>query len=138
MKSKGIFIKFAIPFLLGASSLNAEAVCSTSDIAGTWKVFGGTTSFLFQGFGRGKLTFASDGSLITATSVVNLSDGTVLNFSSGQVNVANGCRIWGNVATTIGVTIWLTDGQMDRNKSVIMGVYDRSDGDQGLINFVRK
>jgi hypothetical protein len=129
---------FAFQLNLSAVPPPPAPLCSTSDIAGTWKVFGGTTSPLFQGFWRGKLTFASDGSLITATSVVNLSDGTVLNFSSGQVNVGSGCRVWGSVATTIGVTIWLTDGQMDKNKSVVMGVYDRSDGDQGLINFVRK
>ena len=138
MKSKKLLIKFALPFLLGASSLNAEADCNISHIAGTWKVFGGSTSSSFEGFSDGKLTFASNGSLITGSSVLRLSDGTVLNISSGQANVTKGCRVTGNIVTTIGITLSLINGQMDINKSVVMGVYERSDGDQGLVNFVRK
>ena len=138
MKSKKLLIKFALPFLLGASVTNAEADCNITHIAGTWKVFGGSTSSSFEGFSTGRLTFASNGSLITGASVLRLSDGTVLNLSSGQATVHKRCRVTGNIATTIGITLTLIDGQMDINKSTIAGVYERSDGDQGLVNFVRK
>ena len=92
MKNKRMLIKFISSLLLGVFSLNAKAVCSTSDIAGTWKVFGGTTSADFHGYARGKLIFSSDGSLLTESSTLRSSGGTVVNFSSGQVNVSSSCK----------------------------------------------
>jgi hypothetical protein len=81
--------------------------------------------------------FSSDGSLLTESSTLRSSGSTVVNFSSGQVNVSSSCKVTGSFFTNVDVTILLTDGQMDVNKSVIMGVYRRSDGDLGLVNLVK-
>lgn len=67
--------------------------------------------------------FSSDGSLLTESSTLRSSGSTVVNFSSGQVNVSSSCKVTGSFFTNVDVTILLTDGQMDVNKSVI----DRSE-----------
>jgi hypothetical protein len=80
----------------------------------------------------------SGGSLLTESSTLRSSGSTVVNFPSGQVNVSSSCKVTGSFSTTVDVTILLTDGQTDINKSVVMGVYRRSDGDLGLVNLLKR
>jgi hypothetical protein len=75
--------------------------------------------------------------LNTASSSVILSDGTKVKFSSGNGKISSNCTTTGSLLTTVGVRFSLVDGHMDKGKTVISGVYKRSDGDLGLVNFVR-
>lgn len=128
---------FWLSILLGTLSLNAKAVCTASNIAGTWRVFSVTGAASFQGFGRGTMVFAPTGALNTRASSIGVSNGTVLRFAGGRVQVSRTCQTTGRIVTTAGIAITLVDGRLDTNKTVISGVYRRSDGDMGLVNFIK-
>lgn len=127
----------ALGFLLSALSSNVQAACVPSDIAGAWRVFAVTGSASFQGFGRGTVVFSNTGVLILRFSVILDSDGTLTRFRAGRARIARTCRATGSLVTNLGGSITVVDGQLDRTKSIISGVYRDSNGDVGLVNFIR-
>ncbi len=135
MNKKAIVILLSI--LLGTPSVNAQVACTTADLTGGWRIFAVTGSNAFTGFGRGTVFFTRVGVVRPALSGAVFSDGTLLRAITGQLRVAPGCRVTGTVFTNIGIRILLVDAQMDSGKTFISGVYRRSDGDVGMINFVR-
>lgn len=130
-------IIFLSAILCGALSPNAHAVCTTSDIAGAWRIFAITGSQFFQGVGRGTLLFSPTGVVNTQASFIVDSDGVRIGFLAGRTRVAPICNVVGRLLATSGVLIVLVDGRMDRNKTVISGVYRTSSGDLGLVNLIR-
>ncbi len=122
--------------LLTATSLDAHASCAAADLEGAWRVFNAATAGN-GGFGRGTLVFTATGALNTSKSSVTLSNGIQLTFASGQVRMQSNCNATGSATTTLGVKFNVVDARMDRQKTVISGVYSATNGDAGIINLAR-
>ena len=138
MKAKSIII-ISISFMfLGAFSLRADAACATSDLAGTWRGFAGSTAAGFGGYATGKFVFAADGSFIPGSSFIRLDNGTVFGFSGGQATVNTNCKVTGTFVTIPGIVLSMPNAQMSIDKTTATGVYDRSDGDKGIVNFFKR
>lgn len=132
-------IKKIIAFCLLSSALspNVQAACVPSDVGGVWRTFTVTGSSNFQGFGRGTLVFSATGVLNTASSFL-VSAGTLLRFARGRARISATCAATGSLLTNAGITMTLVDGQLDRGKTIISGVYRDARGDVGLVNLVRR
>jgi hypothetical protein len=120
-----------------ATSGTTQAACSPANAAGAWRIFGVTGSPSFQGFARGTVVLASNGTINTTASSITLSNNQTLKFRSGRAQLANNCRLTGSFLTNLGITFTIVDGQLNSTKNVVSGVYKRSDGDVGMFNLIK-
>ncbi len=150
MKTVKVIILSLASVAFGLTSLGAEAACTSSDIAGAWRVFSvtGSDNPRFQGVGQGTLVFETNGALNTKLSSFTLSNVGTVKFSKGNSTVTNACQVRATAqaqASIGGIVIVFTlnafDGQMNSNKNVISGVYKLNvpgiGTDNGLYNLIK-
>jgi len=126
-------------FIDNFSPVAANAACALSNLAGTWSVYSGSTNTQFGGYGYGKLTFNTTGALTvsSAVSFLELKGGTKITFKSGSIKMLSNCIPFGTLTTTNNITFNFTNARLNNSKNTILGVYDRTDGDYGMINLIR-
>lgn len=133
--------KHVIALLITFSPVAANAACplSNKELAGTWSAYSSSTNIQFGGYGYGKLTFKIAGAFDTspAASFLELKNGTKITFKGGSLKLATNCSIIGDLITTDDITLSVTNGRLNGSKNVILGVYNRTDGDYGIINLIR-
>jgi hypothetical protein len=134
---KTMMIFFASIFLVSVSP-GAQAACTAAQIGGTWRVFAVTGHVpAYEGTARGTLVFSATGALNTSSSSLVLSTGQTLRFSNGHGQVGSTCKTTGSLVMTNGKTMTLVDGQMNGSRNFVSAVYKQSDGDVGLVNFIK-
>lgn len=128
---------FGVCVFLFSLSPYSYAACRTVDLGGVWRVFAVTGSASFQGYSRGTFVFSPTGVLNPRSSSL-VTANVPISFARGIARITASCAVTGNLVSNLGTTLSLVDGQLDRNKTVIAGVYRDSRGDVGLVNLVKR
>jgi len=102
---------------------------SSSDLSGTWYIYGASSGGTSEGTIRGTVVLNSSGQVTGGS--YNHSDGTVASLTGGAITINGSGVISGSVTTDIGVDISIASGKMDSSKNILSFVdstnYDEFD-----------
>ncbi len=119
---------------LGGDSIFQPAF-TTSDLSGTWYLFGASSGGLNEGTMRGTVTLNSSGH-ITGGSYTH-SDGTVATFTDGILTIDGEAVLSGNATTNIGVNITITSGKMNASKNMLSFGDSTNIGDHYFVTAIK-
>jgi hypothetical protein len=102
---------------------------TTSDLSGTWYIYGASSGGTSEGTIRGTVVLNSSGQVTGGS--YNHSDGTVASLTGGAITINGSGVISGAATTDIGVDISIASGKMDSSKNILSFVdstnYDEFD-----------
>ncbi|MGA3207407.1 MAG: hypothetical protein ABSE05_06245, partial [Syntrophales bacterium] len=126
-------ILFAL-FILSGSLCFAQTF-TTSDLSGTWYVFGVSSGGNYAGTSKGTMVLNSSGS-ITGGSYTT-SAGTSASITGGSFAINSNGVIQGAAYTNIGITISSTSGKINSSKDVISLVDSTNAGEYDLLVLIK-
>ena len=126
-------ILFAL-FILSGSLCFAQTF-TTSDLSGTWYVFGVSSGGNYAGTSKGTMVLNSSGS-ITGGSYTT-SAGTSTSITGGSFAINSNGVIQGAAYTNIGITISSTSGKINSSKDVISLVDSTNAGEYDLLVLIK-
>jgi hypothetical protein len=124
--------KYVLALTLAASSVGAQAACSSKDVVGRWDgVVTGTNYNVIQ---KCQFTINKGGSL-TSGYCLN-PDGSQDYLSGGAISVARDCVVNGSLLYSNGILANLI-GNMSRGKDTAIGFFNNNSGLYGTFSAVR-
>lgn len=115
----------------GGGGSSSQPAFSTSDLSGTWYIYGASSGGSSEGTIRGTVIMNASGQ-ITGGSYTH-SDGTVATLTGGTVAIDGSGVLSGTATTNIGVTITVTSGKMNSAKTMLSFVDSTNLGELDLV-----